>query len=104
LKELGASLPFSETGADFSGITGVADLFISKVVHQAVLEVNEEGVEAAAATSMMIGITCIMEPEPEPVEFICDRPFLFFITDNIKNSILFMGKFSEPVELALDQY
>jgi serpin B len=97
MKKLGASLPFAgAAGADFSGISDASYLFISKVVHQAVVEINEEGTEAAAATAVIIATNCI-RLQPKLINFICNRPFLFFIADKTRNSILFMGKYSIPV-------
>ena len=94
-KELGAPLAFDGSKADFSGINSDAkDLHISKVIHQAVVEVNEEGTVAAAATGMMMGITCF-EPV-EPIEFYVNKPFLFIIHETIQNSILFLGKVVHP--------
>jgi serpin B len=76
--------------ADFSGIA--SGIFISRVLHKAVIEVNEQGSEAAAAT---IGEMTKGAP-PEPFEFIVNRPFLFTIADDRTGSILFMGKVAEP--------
>ena len=78
--------------ADFSGMDGRRDLFISEVIHKAFVEVNEEGTEAAAATAI-IGIGSA--PEQIPV-FRADHPFLFFIRDNNAGSILFMGRVTDP--------
>ncbi|RNA27829.1 squamous cell carcinoma antigen 2 [Brachionus plicatilis] len=94
-KSMGANLPFDESRADFSGITSDPQgLYISEVVHQAVVEVNEEGTEAAAATGviMMTRMAIMLEP----ANFICDRPFLFLIHEKKHNSILFFGKYTKP--------
>jgi len=91
LAELGMGIAFGP-GADFSGIS--PDIFISKVLHKAVIEVNEKGSEAAAAT-----VVEMMESAAAPVEiiqFIVDRPFFFVIADDRTGSILFMGKVVEP--------
>ena len=89
LKNLGASLPFTPA-ADFSGIRN--GLYISKVHHQAVVEVNEEGTEAAAATDAhMFHYSWIRTNM-----FICNRPFLFVIHDNANGGILFIGKYINP--------
>lgn len=88
-------MPFDETKADFSGIVNDPNgLYISKVVHQAVVEVNEEGTEAAAATGvvMMTRMAIMLEP----ANFICDRPFLFLIHEKKQNAILFFGKYTQP--------
>jgi serpin B len=70
------------------------DLFLSAVVHQAFVEVNEKGTEAAAATAGMMRATTAL-PEPVP-EFIADRPFLFFILDTAQRGVLFAGRLMEP--------
>lgn len=81
--------------ADFSKIAGApGDLFLSAVVHQAFIEVNEKGTEAAAATGGAIRLTSAM-PEPAP-EFVADRPFLFFILDTAQRGVLFAGRLMNP--------
>ena len=79
--------------ADFSGMTGNRDLFISAVVHKAYVDVNEEGTEAAAATGVMMKLTSV--PLPPPV-FRADHPFIFLIRDNQTGSILFLGRVVNP--------
>ncbi|MDD4754294.1 MAG: serpin family protein, partial [Desulfitobacteriaceae bacterium] len=86
LQSLGMEEAFDEQ-ADFSGIRD--EIFISRVLHKAVIEVNEEGSEAAAATVVEVKETAAVL---EPTAFIADRPFLFIIADDITGTILFMGK------------
>ena len=88
LTALGMGEAFGEQ-ADFSGITD--NINISKVLHKAVIEVNESGSEAAAATVVEMKETALPIEEAPPT-FIADRPFLFLIVDDSTNSILFMGK------------
>lgn len=96
LKEMGASDAFDEARADFTGINkDPSGLYISKVIHKAVVEVNEEGTEAAAATAVIMMTRCA-RIEPPPEEFKCDRPFIFLIHDNQDNTVLFLGKYSKP--------
>src|SRR6056297_60561 len=78
-------------GADFSGIRD--GIFISRVLHKAVIEVNEKGSEAAGATV----VEMLESAEAEPAMFIADSPFLFMIVDDVHGDILFMGKY-EVVE------
>jgi len=85
LSELGMGEIFTDS-ADFSGIA--KDLFINKVMHKAIIDVNEEGTEAAAVTVGEITTTSVREP----ISFIANRPFIFVITDNEEGNILFMGK------------
>jgi len=81
--------------ADFSGMTGAKDLFISAVVHKAFVDVNEEGTEAAAATAVAMRLTAM--PEPPPV-FRADHPFLFLIRDTRTGAILFLGRILDPTK------
>ena len=89
LTKMGMGMAFSSQ-ADFSGINPGA--FISEVIHKAVIEVNEEGSEAAAVTVVLVEESA----PPEPVRFIVDRPFFFTIADDRTGSILFMGKVADP--------
>ena len=90
LIDLGMSLPFSAE-ADFSGMTGSKDIYISAVVHKAFVEVNEEGTEAAAATAVVAD-----EAGGIMAQFRADRPFLLLICDNHTGSILFFGRLTNP--------
>jgi len=93
---LGAmGMPTAFTGAaDFSGMDGTKTLYISDVIHQAFVDVNEEGTEAAAATAVMLGRAAVTT-DPVPV-FRADHPFIFLIQDNYTGSILFMGRVVNP--------
>lgn len=86
LTALGMGEAFQPVVADFSGIAD--DVWIDAVLHKAVIEVNEEGSEAAAVTVVEMRTTAIVEP----ITFIADRPFLFIIADDEEGTILFMGK------------
>ncbi|XP_053286052.1 leukocyte elastase inhibitor [Pleuronectes platessa] len=94
LSELGMTDVFCPSQADLSGMNGGRDLFLSEVVHKAFVEVNEDGIEAAAATGAVVCAgSCGSEKE---VHFTADHPFLFFIWHNKTKSILFLGMFSSP--------
>ena len=93
LGSMGMPLAFSR-GADFSGMTGAPDLFISAVIHQAYVDVNEEGTEAAAATAVTMKLTSI-GPTRTPA-FRADHPFIFMIRDKTSGSILFLGRIMNP--------
>ncbi|XP_036914083.1 serpin B6-like [Sturnira hondurensis] len=93
LRSLGMTDAFEPATADFSGMSPVRDLFLSKVVHKSFVEVNQEGTEAAAATLALIVIGCASFPTNR---FCADHPFLFFIQHSKTNSILFCGRFSSP--------
>ncbi|XP_051466213.1 uncharacterized protein LOC127380775 [Apus apus] len=82
---------FDSGKADLSGMSGARDLFLSKVVHKAFVEVNEEGTEAAAATAGIAMLCMVIEEH-----FKADHPFLFFIRHNPTGSILFLGRYASP--------
>jgi serpin B len=81
--------------ADFSGMTGVKDLYISDVIHQAFIDVNEEGTEAAAATAVVMKRMGTLKAALPPT-FRADHPFIFLIRDNHSGAILFMGRITDP--------
>ena len=95
LSAMGAPDAFNMGKADFSGISGKRDFCISHVIHQAMIEVNEEGSEAAAATAIVMAPQGPMMPVPTPT-FRADRPFIFMIVHKPTDSILFMGRVSNP--------
>jgi serpin B len=80
-------------GADFSGMTGNPELFISDVVHKAFVAVDEAGTEAAAATAVIMAGSA---PPELPVEVTIDRPFIFLIRDIDTGAILFVGRVLNP--------
>ena len=90
LSRMGMPSAFLPDKADFSGIDGQRDLYISAAFHQAFVEVNEEGTEAAAATGIGMQFTSM------PPSFIANHPFLFLIRDNVTGSILFLGRVVDP--------
>jgi len=98
LTALGMGIAFDGNRANFGGIADLTELlgnlYISKVLHKTYIKVDEEGTEAAAVTSVEIGITAM-----PPVGFMMrvDRPFVFAIRENHSQTILFMGKIVEPV-------
>jgi serpin B len=95
LTALGMPLAFTSR-ADFTGITTAQPVHISDVVHQAYLDVDEQGTEAAAATAVVIRAAArVMIPDP-PVQMIVDRPFLFAITDLASRQPLFLGRVTDP--------
>jgi len=87
LKQMGMEIAFSDS-SDFSGISD-APLAISEVKQKTVIEVNEEGTEAAAVTSVNVATSL-------PPTFRADRPFLFLIQESSSGVILFMGKIGKP--------
>ena len=92
-------MPQAFTGsANFSGMTGKPDFTISAAIHKAYIDVNEQGTEAAAATSIIMMATAMRVPfpEPPPIVFRADHPFLFLIRDIDTGAILFMGRVDNP--------
>ncbi|MFU8795765.1 MAG: serpin family protein [Dehalococcoidia bacterium] len=96
LQAMGMSDAFTWNTADFSGMTGGRDLFISDVVHKAFVSVDEEGTEAAAATGVIMAPTA-MPPDPD-VAVTIDRPFIFLIRDMETGAILFIGRVMNPTD------
>jgi serpin B len=91
LSALGMPVAFSDTEADFSGITGNTDLHISDVVHKAFVAVDEEGTEAAAATGVVVGIAAMPQ-----TTLTIDQPFIFLIRDIQTGTIIFVGRVLNP--------
>lgn len=97
LSAMGMPLAFAKFKANFRGMRKLnpgENLYISKVVHKAFVDVNEEGTEAAAATAVVMASTESVPPLPKI--FKADRPFLFFIRHLKSGAILFMGRYSQP--------
>lgn len=94
LKALGMEIAFDSDRADFSGMKiPPPKLAIDRVKHKTFVEVNEEGTEAAASTS--VGIVATSLP-PEPFELTVDRPFFCAIRDERTGTILFLGTIVDP--------
>jgi len=93
LGDLGMPLAFDPGLADFSGMTTVERLFISDVIHEAFIAVDEEGTEAAAATAVAMAASAAL---PQGIELEIDRPFLFSLYDRETGSVLFMGRVLDP--------
>lgn len=94
LQSLGMGIAFAPGLADFSRMADLEvlgkNLYIGEVLHKAVVEVNEEGTEAAAVTSVGVRATSA------PPEFMANRPFFFAIRDNETKTVLFMGTVVDP--------
>jgi serpin B len=91
LSALGMPLAFTDA-ADFSGIDGTDELFISDVIHKSFVSVDEEGTEAAAATAVIAATGSAQEPP----EVRIDRPFIFLIRDIETGTLLFVGRTLNP--------
>ncbi len=94
LKKMGMQKAFMAQMADFSKITD-EDLYISAVKHKSFIDVNETGTEAAAVTSITFTTTSIGN-EPPTIPFLVNKPFVFAITENDTDAILFIGEVNHP--------
>jgi serpin B len=90
LMQMGMTDAFTPGTADFSGMDGTRNLYVSQVVHKAFVAVDEIGTEAAAATGVVVGIVSM------PVVVKLDRPFVFIIRDAESGTILFAGRVLDP--------
>jgi serpin B len=98
LTSMGMATTFSNR-ADFSGISTTKKLKVDSVIHQADIEVNEEGTVAAAATAIQAGIGGLDVAENKPAEFKADHPFVFLIRETASDTVLFMGRLEQPPSL-----
>jgi serpin B len=94
LSSMGMPVAFVDD-ADFSGMTGKRDLYISDVIHKAFIAVDESGTEAAAATAVIMRATAM---PLAPKEVTVDRPFIFLIRDIKTGSVLFIGRVLNPAK------
>ena len=93
LKALGMRDAFDMDRADFSGMDGRERwLYISAAFHQAVVDVHEEGTEAAGAAAVIMAVRSPIQP----TKFRADHPFVFLIRDNETGSLLFLGRLVDP--------
>ncbi|MHB9004244.1 MAG: serpin family protein [Coriobacteriia bacterium] len=97
LSTMGMPIAFDTDAADFSGMGSAGgDMFISRVLHETYIAVDESGTEAAAATGTEMGITSAPIDTGEPFEMRVNRPFLFAIEDGVTGAMLFLGVINDP--------
>ena len=98
LAAMGMPTAFDVAKADLSGITTDEKLLIEHVIHQANIDVVEQGTTASAITVVLVGTTGGgPEPTPPPhVKFHVDKPFLYFIREGSTGTVLFMGRIDDP--------
>jgi serpin B len=94
LAEMGMVKAFQPNIADFSKISN-EDLYISSAIHKSFIDVNENGTEAAAVTSITFTTTSAGNEPPKTI-FYVDKPFVFAITEKDTDAILFMGEVNHP--------
>jgi serpin B len=88
------TVAFDPAKADFTGIAETPPLFVSSALHKAFIAVDEEGTEAAAATSLAPTASAARPQEPKP--FVADHPFLYGIRHRATNVVLFLGRVVDP--------
>ena len=89
---------FNINDCDLSNLTnsGSKDLFVSSAKQKVMLEVNEEGSEAAAANIAVVILKCKRAKAPEIKKFHCTLPFFFAICDNVTGMVIFSGRVINP--------
>lgn len=97
LAGLGMPTAFKDFVADFSGMSSASELVIREVLHKTHIKVAEGGTEAAGATAVVVADAGSVGPEgPEPFYVTLDRPFLYLIRDRTTNTVLFIGRVTDP--------
>ncbi len=95
LKNLGLGVAFSPDEADFTRMTPSKDVWISRVIHQSFIDVQEEGTEAAAATIVEM-VERSSGGGASAIPFKANRPFVYLIKENSTGAIVFLGKVGKP--------
>ncbi|CAL5090766.1 unnamed protein product [Urochloa decumbens] len=102
LQDLGVRTVFDPLRADLPDMVegSTEPLYLADVFHRAVIEVNEEGTEAAASTALCFGAGCAGPgaQRPKPVDFVADHPFAFFVVEEVSGAILFAGHVLDPTK------
>ncbi|CAN6162525.1 unnamed protein product [Urochloa humidicola] len=94
LQDMGLKAAFDRRVADLSDMVAEPEVAVEQVFHNATIEVNEEGTEAAASTAITMGYDC--EVIREPVDFVADHPFAFFVVEEVTGAAVFMGHVFDP--------
>lgn len=97
LTNTGLKLPFSDNAEFSEMVLGGEGLKVSKVNHKSYIEVNEEGTEAAAVTTLQMRWCCAIIGGPRPIDFVADHPFMFMVRDDMSGMVLFMGHVINPL-------
>lgn len=92
MQQLGAPTMFS-AAADFGNLAD-GNMFVSKMVQKAKIEVSEEGTKAAAVTAAFVALSALDHDEPQHVAFHANRPFVYIISERFTNAVLFIGQFT----------
>ena len=94
-KNMGLASPFTYS-ADFTGISLKEQLFVSEILHKAIVKVYETGTEAAAATAVMVKCTGMNMKKPKEIRF--NKPFVYLIREKETGAILFLGHYTVKAE------
>lgn len=93
LSNLGMKDAFDSEKADFSNLfESPEDIYLSNAFHKGFIDVHEEGLEAAGATALVAGCT---SADTESIDFLANRPFVYFIYDRPSQTVLFIGRYSD---------
>ena len=99
-QQAGMVRAFNPAQADFSGMIGgpqsEAPFVIGQILHRAVIDVMEDGTEAAAVTAITFQFTGGQRMQLQPDVFRVDRPFLFYVVDDATDAVLFQGRIVDP--------
>jgi serpin B len=103
LTAMGMPVAFDQASADFTGLcTHPPDgdtLYISDVVQEATIAMQETGVEAAAATAVIVdGELAAYDPQPQPIPMVVNRPYVLSIVDVPTGALLFLGHIVDPTQ------
>eukprot|EP00494_Astrolonche_serrata_P011802 UN11899 len=101
LQDAGMVKSFQGCCATFTEIIAGGNVYIGDIIHKTVIEVNEKGTTAAAATIIRFSVTSVNINPPPPKLFRADHPFRFYIYDGAKNLILFQGQVVDPTSNTL---
>lgn len=96
LAALGVRRLFDPKRADLSGLTALRPAWVDDVVHRAVLRIDEQGLEGAAATAVIVAMRALLMPPPEPLLVEVDRPFLLLVRHRRTGAIYFMARVTDP--------
>uniref|UniRef100_A0A0E0F418 Serpin domain-containing protein n=1 Tax=Oryza meridionalis TaxID=40149 RepID=A0A0E0F418_9ORYZ len=99
LKGMGIGAAFDVGKVDLSGMIDGELVVVEKVMHRAVIEVNEEGTKAAASTACTMKLLCLTLTSP--VDFVADHPFAFFVVEEKSDAVLFAGHVLDPTSTSL---
>jgi serpin B len=96
---MGVKAAFDAREADLSDMWeygGNSGLAVEKVFHKAVLEVDQEGTEAAASTAFFIKQCGTVMSDAVPLDFVADHPFSFFVVEEVSGAVVFAGHVLDP--------